>query len=137
MDRKLITLLALFFVAFATFTSIVVFNKPLTQLTRAKEESIPSAANSLILAWPLKVAADGKEKTTITVFARSTGGRPIPNKTIALTSSLGAISPSTVVSDAEGKGVFTLTSPTKGVAEMSATVDNSVQLNQRVSVKFE
>jgi hypothetical protein len=137
MDKKLLSLASLFFLTFGIFAAVVVFNKPLTQLTRAKEDTEPSAANSLLFAWPLKVPADGKQLSEITVFVRSTGTKPISNKTVSLTSSLGSVKESSQTTDSEGKAVFHLTSEAAGVAEVTATLDGALKLNQTVTIKFE
>lgn len=136
MDRKLITLLSLFFVAFAVFTGVVVFNKPLTKLTRAKEELLPSIANSLVFAWPLKIKADGTETASVTVFVRTENSRPIANKPVNVKASPGTIKETAATSDTEGKASFTFVCTQAGTAEIQAMVD-SVALSQRISIKCE
>jgi len=76
MDKRLTGLLVVFFLAFGLFTSLVVFNKPLSRLIRASQEITPSVENSLILAWPLTVKADGQAATTVTVFLRNEKNYP-------------------------------------------------------------
>lgn len=136
MDKKLVVLLLLFFLSFGIFASVVVFNKPLTQLARAKEDVIPSPDKSKILAYPLySIPANGKAESVITVFVNSISDKPLANKTVNVTSSLGTVSPTSAVTNALGKVEFHLTSAEKGKAQADVTVEN-VKL-QSVSVKFE
>lgn len=130
-------LMMVFFLSFTLFTTIVVFNKPLTQFTSAKEEFLPSEKDSLIFAWPLTAKADGKSAVTITVFLRNTNGKPLNNKSVALTASLGKLREPTVQSNADGKAEFQLTSDTSGIAQIEAVANNSIKLDQKISVKFE
>lgn len=136
MDKKLLSLMSLFILTFGVFAGVVVFNKPLTQLTRAKEEAIPSLKNSLVFAWPLELDADGTTASTITVFIRTDLSKPLTGKPVTLTSTLGAVKEQSVTTDAEGRAVFTLTSAEKGIAELQAFIDNTSPLERKISVKF-
>lgn len=134
MDKTINRLFIIFFLAFGLFISYVVLNKPLTKLTRASTDGKVSPQNSLVFAWPLQTAVN--QPTSITIFARNYNGRAIPNKTVRVTSTFGKIQQSTVVTDAEGKAVFTLTADTPGVAEIEAIVDN-IKIQRTISVQFE
>lgn len=136
MDKKLTGLLSLFFLSFALFAVMVVFQEPLSHLTRAKEEFEASGDHSLMFAWPLSAVADGKSGSTITVFVRSTKGRPLSNKTVAVSSSLGQVQSIETTSDKEGKATFRVISDTPGIAEIQAVIDNNVPITQKVTVKF-
>lgn len=137
MDKKLLGLMSLFFLSFALFAVMVVFEKPLSRLTRAKEDFDASPTHSLIFAWPLTVKADGVSTSTITVFVRSTKGKPLADKTVTIDTPIGNLREGTVISDKEGKAVFQLTSAEIGTAEIQAVVENTVSLQQKVTVKFE
>lgn len=137
MDKKLLGLVTLFFLSFLFFISIVLFNKPLTQLTRAKEDIQPSSANSLIFGWPLTAKADGKDEVNINVFVRSANNKLIPNKTVRLETNLGNIRILSDISDKGGKTSFVLTSDSTGLAEINAVIDNSIPLSKKLTVKFE
>ncbi|MEK7071270.1 MAG: hypothetical protein AAB966_05690 [Patescibacteria group bacterium] len=50
MDKKLVTLIALFFATLLVFAYIILFGKPFSQFIRAKEEYEQSAKNYLIFA---------------------------------------------------------------------------------------
>lgn len=136
MDKKLTGLISLFLLSFFIFISVVVFGKPLSTFTRAAEESKPSAAKSLIFAWPLSASVARSETVKVDVFVRSGTGIPISNRRITLGSTLGSVSPQSVQTDSTGKASFSLTSQTVGTSQLTATVDNSVPVTQKVSVKF-
>jgi len=134
MDKKLIGLVFVFFLAFSLFMSIVVFNQPLSRFTRAKEDSLPSTKKSLIFAWPLTTKINNQ--VTINVFARNEKGLPLANKNVVLRSTLGDIFPNSATTDKSGKVTFNLVSDNPGIAEVSAIVEGNF-LNQKVSIKFE
>lgn len=137
MDKKLLGLVTLFFLSFLFFISIVLFNKPLTQLTRAKEDIQPSSVNSLLFGWPLTAKADGKDEVNINVFVRSENNKLIPNKTVKLDTNLGSIRTLSDISDKDGKTSFVLTSDSTGLAQISALIDNSIPVSKKLTVKFE
>lgn len=137
MDKKLVGLLFVFFLAFTVFSSVVIFNKPITQFTKAKEESVASAKDSLIFAWPLKVASDGKEVSTINVFVRNLNGKPLENKNVQIQTSIGKVMEDSLQSDKEGKTTFHIISTEPGLAYIKAVIDGNLSVTQSVSVKFE
>jgi cytoskeletal protein RodZ len=136
MSKSLIGLFSLFFLAFALFATMVLFRTQIASITRAKEDSVPSEKNTLVFAWPLRLPADGKSESTITVFVRSSNGRPLSSKVVTATSSLGQIQNSPATSDKEGKVTFQLSSDTPGVANIQTTAED-VKILQSVSIKFE
>lgn len=127
----------IFMLSFGLFTTITVFNKPLTKLTKAKEEFLPSSETSLIFAWPLTAKASGIASVEINVFVRSASNIPLANKKVHLNTSLGTVRQNDIETDKAGKASFIVSSNTAGFAEITAIVDNQVQLKQKVSVKFE
>lgn len=137
MDKKLGALLAVFFLSFTIFVTVVFFNKPLAQFTRAKEDYLPSSTNSLVFAYPLTVKADGKSVSTVNVFVRSDKGMPVKDQKVTLNASLGSVQESEVVTDEQGKATFHFTSATPGVASIEALVGGSLSLSQKLSVKFQ
>ncbi len=136
MDKKLVGLITIFFLSFTIFISILVFNKPLTQLINASLESGPSPTNSMILAWPLTLKADGISESTITVFLRDNKKFPIANKPVRLTTNLGHVKEDVVNSEKDGKAIFHLLSTTPGLAQVTAVSENT-EIIQKVSIKFE
>ncbi len=137
MDKKLVGLMLVFMLTFGLYTVITVFNKPLTRLTKAKEEFIPSSESSLIFAWPLTSKAEGKSTVQVNVFVRNATNVPLPNKKVVLTSTVGTVEPADVTTDKGGKATFSVSSTTSGIAELNAMIDNNIQLKQKITVKFE
>lgn len=137
MDKKLVGLMLIFMLVFGLYITITIFNKPLTQFTRAKEEFLPSVDNSLIFAWPLTSKTEGKTKVQVNVFVRSSTNIPLPNKKVVLKSNLGTVTPENIATDKGGKATFSIESNNSGIAELSAIVDDQYQLKQKVTVKFE
>lgn len=136
MDKKLIGLLAIFFLTFGVFFSVVVFNKPLSRLIRASQELVPSASNSLVLAYPLTVKADGVAQATITVFLRNDKNMPVGNRPVLINSSLGQIKEQLLTTGKDGKAEFHLVSTTPGVADLTISTNN-INLTQKISIKFD
>jgi len=69
MDKKLLALITVFFLSFAFFAAVTLFDEPITQLIRAKDDSTPSPVRSKILAWPLaSLNANGDSASSIYVF---------------------------------------------------------------------
>lgn len=137
MDKTLGALLVIFFLSFTIFVTLVFFNKPLAQFTRAKEDYLPSAANSLIFAYPLSVPADGNAASTISVFVRSDKGMPVKDQQVTLAASVGTVRESSATTDEQGKASFHLSSTATGVADIQVFVAGSLKLSQKLSVKFQ
>ncbi len=135
MDKRLSGLFILFFMSFFVFLSLIVFRKPLSQLTRASTNA-PSADKTILLVWPLDAVASRNEDISVTVFVRNAENGPVPKRQVLVRSSLGAVSPVAVESDDAGKAVFTLKNTTPGTSTITAVVDNTVQVTQTVSVVF-
>jgi len=137
MDKKLASLLLIFFLLFTIFITIVLFNGQLTTFTRAKEDLTPSAQSSLLFAYPLLVKADGLAKSTINVFVRSDKGQPIKDRKLTITSSFGTLSQAEMVTDDKGKATVTLSSSTAGTATIVVLIDQTIRMTQTLSIKFE
>lgn len=137
MDKKLAGLTSLFFLVFSVFISVLIFEKPLSRLTRAAEDTKPSAAKSLVFAWPLSSSISSSEPVKVDVFIRSESGLPIPSRKVLVETTLGTLAPNIGVSDKNGKATFTLTSDTAGTAKLSVMVDNSISVSQKISVRFD
>ena len=137
MDKKLGALLTVFFLSFTLFITVVFFNKPIAKFTRAKEDFLPSSTNSLVLAFPLTVKADGSSKSIINVFIRSDKGIPIKEQKVTVSSSLGDITEVNGTTDDQGKATFNLSSSQPGIAAIEAIIGGTMTLTQKLSVKFE
>lgn len=135
MDKKLLSLVILFISIFIFFITILFFNEPLSKLTRAREETVPSPDNSLIFAWPLTIKADGIESSEVNVFIRNNDNKLISNKSVELRSNLGEVENIKTISDTNGKTTFKLTSTTVGLADITAIVEG-VKLTNKLTIKF-
>lgn len=137
MDKKLGGLLVVFFLLFTLFATIILFNGQLTTFTRAKEDFAPSAKASLLFAYPLLVKADGTTKSTINIFVRSDKGMPVKDKKLTIKTSLGILSETVVTTDEKGKATVTLSSTSPGTSTIEAFIDETLQIVQTLSIKFE
>lgn len=139
MDKKLVGLMVIFILFFGLFTALLVFNGPIRVFTRAAAELVPSSQTSLIFADPVykSVRADGKDTAKIDVLVRNANTVPIANKSVTVATTLGSISQNIQTTDKLGHVTFTITSDIPGTAEISATVDGSIKLINKVSIKFE
>jgi hypothetical protein len=136
MDNKLVGIIIIFFLVFGLFTSILIFQKPIIRLTKAKEEYTPSAAKTLIFVWPLNLTADGKKAATINIFVRNEKGVPVVNKKVSLNTNLGTVKEIQSISDQQGKTEFNLTSDQEGVAKIKAIINGNIETTQAVSIQF-
>lgn len=135
MDKKLLMLAVIFFLAFSINLSLIVFENPISKAIKAKDEHSVSLTNSLIFAWPYSLKADGKESSLITVFVKNDVGSPITNKQVTLQTNLGNLSDTSVVTDSTGKADFTITSDVEGDALIEALIDNA-KINNNITIKF-
>ena len=138
MDRKLLALITLFFLSFAFFAGLTIFNSPLNSLIRAKEDFTPSPIRSRIIAWPLSsIKANGVSESEINVFIVSESDKPISNKQVTLTTTLGNLKETSVETDNNGKATLHISSTTPGIAQIQASVEPGIRLNQNISIEFE
>jgi hypothetical protein len=135
MDKTLLGLMMIFFIAFTIFITFVVFNKQFTSAARASNQTI-SSEKSLMFAWPLDVKADGKTVSEITIFVRDDDGKAVPDKNVRVQTTVGDLQETGAVTDKGGKVLFHVSSATPGVAEIQAVVDNT-PIRRKISVKFE
>ena len=135
MDKKLLSLISILFLAGVLFISIIVFNKPIQNYTRAQQESVPSSSASLMFAYPLSTKVN--DKVVVNIFVRNTNNVPIANRIVNVNTTLGQIATTNSTTNNIGQATFSLISDTPGTAELTAIIDSNIELNQRVTVKFE
>jgi len=135
MDKKLLSLISILFLAGVLFISIVVFNKPIQNYTRAQQESVPSSSASLMFVYPLSTKVN--DKVVVNIFVRNTNNVPIANRIVNVNTTLGQIATTNSTTNNIGQATFSLISDTPGTAELTAIIDSNIELNQRVTVKFE
>lgn len=136
MDKKLIALLFIFFLAFTVFTGSALFQREFSRIIRATESTVPDPTKSIIIAWPLTVPADGQSQSKINVFVRNDKDSGLLNKKVRLTTTLGEIVPTVSISNKNGMTEFLLKSNTPGVAEVEAIVDENFKISSKVSILF-
>lgn len=137
MDKNFVSLIIVFFLAFGLFITLTTFNKQIATLTRAKEESVPSSETSLMFAWPLTAKVASSTPVEINIFIRNANNLPIGGRKVTLSSTLGKFTQESGITDKSGKTTFYLSSTDPGLAEVSGTVDDQIQLKQKISIKFE
>lgn len=135
MDKKLLALVALLFITIGLYSLFAFFKVPIAIFTQASQTNEPSTQSSLIFAWPLDLPADGKTESEISLFIRNEEGRGIPETSVRLTSSVGTVRESLLLTNSEGKAIFHLSSSQVGVAQVEAFMDNK-KLQQTISIKF-
>lgn len=137
MDKKLFFLVLVFFIIFSAFSFTAIKQMSFVSFIRAKEENLPSAEKSIIIAWPLTVNLLNNNQSKITVFIRNNKELPISNKLVKLVINFGTYNPQEVYTDKNGKAEFIVQSNTKGSVDVGAIVDNTIELKQKVTIKFD
>ncbi len=129
MDKKLTGLMSVFLLSFALFLSLVFLNTNLGRGARASSALKPSAETSFMLAFPLELNAS--EPSTVTIFVRDPETKPIPQRSVAVSSTIGNLNPSTGITDTDGKitAQFTCNNQT-GIAQLNAIIDNTLNVNK-------
>ena len=137
MDKKFIGLTSLLFLSITLLVVSVVSQGNIFRILnpRANQEASASEVRSIMFAWPLTVPS-GNSDIKVDVFIRNTDDKPIPNKKVTLSSSLGTSREIVNPTDHTGKATFSVSSAKPGVATVTAVVDN-VKLNQQLTLKFE
>jgi len=135
MDKKLVTLISVFFIVFLGFVIYLFTDGSIAQFTRADITTEVSLQKSLIFAWPLTVTADGNKTSEITVFVRNENGDGVPEKIVKITSPIGTVQEGELQTGDDGKVIFHISSSTVGVAEIAAFVNNR-RLPRKITVQF-
>lgn len=133
-DRKFNIILGVFLVLFATVTYMSLSNNRLAIFTRAANKDL-DINKSLVILNKLEVVADGADNSTITVFARNSEGVGIINKKVDISSTLGTVTPNSLLTDNYGKAAFTIISSVPGSAVLNIQIDGQ-PLTTNYSVLF-
>ena len=80
------------------------------------------ALSVTLTATPDQLPRDGATQSTITVLVRDAQGRPVNDRLLNVTSSVGSVSPSDLMTKADGSATFTLTAPPFGTVGNTAVV---------------
>ena len=127
--------MSVFLLSFALFLSLVFINQTVGNDTRASNSLKPSVNTSFILSFPLEVV--GTEPSTITVFVRDEDTKPLPNRAVTLSSSIGSINTPNLITDGDGKATaeFTCNNVPSGIAQINAIIDDTLSLTKTVTIK--
>lgn len=126
-------LVTIFFLLFGFFTVSVIFGGPLRQRIRATNPPAVSATSSLIV---VDLTSKIGSPATATCIVRAADGSAIANQTCALTASCGTVEPPSGTTNENGIAAFLVRSDTACTAQITATVNNSVQITQSASIQF-
>lgn len=136
MDKKLVGLVALFFISFAVFSTLIVTNRSLTSFTRANvQDTKADLGKSLIVVYRIVSQSGAQDAITATVFVRNARNVPLENKQVSLTATLGTVREGTVLTQ-DGKATFHVTSTSPGQSLLTAEVVGEGPLTQNVTVTF-
>lgn len=80
------------------------------------------ALSVTLTATPDQLPRDGSAQSTITVTVRDAQSRPVSGQRLAVSSSVGSVSQSDVVTNADGRATFVFTAPASGVVGNTATI---------------
>lgn len=136
MDKKFVALMVVFFLVFGVFITSTIFGRQFSRISRAAVESKPSSQNSLIYAWPLDVTLSEGKTSEINIFIRNGSNATLENQIVKLETDFGSLDQLEKTTDKTGKVTFILTSDVTGTANLTATINNTIPLSQKVSVKF-
>jgi len=136
MDKKLILLFIVFFLAFGLNISLVVFEKPINKWIKASETSVPSSKNSDVFANPLTVTPDGNSFATISVFVKDQSNIAMEGKNVTLQNDFGNLLNQDVLTDKFGKAEFKITSPEEGIATIKVIIDGNIPISKQITIQF-
>ena len=121
-DRKFNFILAIFLVLFASVTYLSATNTRLPFFTQASNKTL-DIKKSVVILSKLEVVANNKDFSTITVFARNNSGAGIASQRVDISTDLGNLSASSMLSDSYGKTEFKLSSANVGTANLAVRID--------------
>lgn len=137
-DKKFLTLTSMFFLLFAAAMTTILFNKPTSQILRAKN-SVPSPLKSFVIIFP-QLGVAGTTKLKVSVFMRDVSGNVLADRSVKLTSNPSNlnITPSdTMNTDNIGQAQFFITSETAGKVTLAVTdVASNTSISSVPTVEF-
>lgn len=134
MDKKLLGLIGVFLLVFGVFMSMLFFNNPQTSQRIRAEENVPSCGNSYIFADNLN--AQIGSTVSLTVFVRNQDSNAVSNIPVTCQSTLGTLTPTQQTSSNNGSAVFTLTSQSAGLSQITCSVPSCGSVKNQLSVQF-
>lgn len=133
MDRKLLLLVLVFFLVMGSFTSYVFFRTSQREISAANKGE-PCQEKSFLLVSPNQVKVG--EKATINAVVRTCDETTLPEAQVCLISTLGNVEPACAPTNESGISDHALTSDVEGIAQISARINNTIDITTPVSVQF-
>lgn len=136
MNKTMIALMLVFFLAVLGFGIRVVFN---TQFRAARASAIIPATCDIVPASVNKKCLPTEQNGCVVPVAavvQSATGEAVGGAMVKLTSSLGEVSPMTQSTDASGVANFTLTSTTAGIAVINGLLTDASVKCSTATVAF-
>ncbi|OGK67716.1 hypothetical protein A2403_01165 [Candidatus Roizmanbacteria bacterium RIFOXYC1_FULL_41_16] len=133
-DKKFNIIIGVFLLLFISISYLSLSNSRLPIFTQASNKEV-DINKTVVIISKLEALADSNDQSVITVFTRNSQSVGIENQRVDISTSLGTLSNSTMLSDNYGKTEFQITSDITGTAELSILVNNQPVLSQ-YSIKF-
>lgn len=131
MDNKFLFLVFVFFLVFGIFASAVFYDQTTGFSTRAANQNCDvDASKSFIVSIPKDVPAG--DACEVSVFTRCADETTVAGADVKLNVTNGTVDlPNGSVTDEGGRAAFAVTP--NGLAEITAVINNSIQLEQTVT----
>ncbi|OGK66286.1 hypothetical protein A2209_01915 [Candidatus Roizmanbacteria bacterium RIFOXYA1_FULL_41_12] len=133
-DKKFNIIIGVFLLLFISISYLSLSNSRLPIFTQASNKEV-DINKTVVIISKLEALADSNDQSVITVFTRNSQSVGIENQRVDISTSLGTLSNSTMLSDNYGKTEFQITSDITGTAELSILVNNQPVPSQ-YSIKF-
>ena len=133
-DKKFNIIIGVFLLLFISISYLSLSNSRLPIFTQASNKEV-DINKTVVIISKLEALANSNDQSVITVFTRNSQSVGIENQRVDISTSLGTLSNSTMLSDNYGKTEFQITSDITGTAELSILVNNQPVLSQ-YSIKF-
>ena len=133
-DKKFNIIIGVFLLLFISISYLSLSNSRLPIFTQASNKEV-DINKTVVIISKLEALADSNDQSVITVFTRNSQSVGIENQRVDISTSLGTLSNSTMLSDNYGKTEFRIASDITGTAELSILVNNQPVLSQ-YSIKF-
>lgn len=129
MDNKLLFLVFVFFLVFGTFATAVFFDQSPALRARASNKCAPVVSKSFATSFPKDVKPG--ESCEVNVFVRCEDESAVTGATVKLNVTNGSSDNPEGLTDENGRAVFTVTP--QGLAQISATINGSLQLSDTIT----
>ena len=133
-DKKFNIIIGVFLLLFISISYLSLSNNRLPIFTQASNKEL-DINKTVVIISKLEALANGQDQSVITVFTRNSQSVAIENRRVDISTSLGTLSKTSILSDDYGKTEFTITSDVAGTADLQILVDNQPILSQ-YSIKF-